>query len=382
MGPEAGLNLFPVNADARLVSSCEVAGACKTGLNGKPVVVVIFQRDKDTNHFHYGTMNHALGALQLCELAALRSGLSMNDIECYPVATHSIIGRSNRVEAQRSLEWEQLRSFQRRVFGRDFLESCTELAGARVLAVTFGESPHPLLNFPHVSSRNVMRWDNVPSETDRTILQACAQLTPDTVNDFFGAPCQKFKDWRISHGQSTDLPRINVLHRAIKELQSRVIGPKSAGTILERRVALFQRSNCPFPPRFHRNDIEWEKLYDMKVTHNHRCLLNIVEIEDGLTTAGYNVDVLDFGDVTMFSDYDAVVKALQSVSIFIGVEGSGSLHALFLPKGRSGFLQLHPHRDYDDKSRLHGGSDNSSDNIDLFTDAWMHYAGVCVHNLR
>ena len=120
----------------------------------------------------------------------------------------------------------------------------------------------------------------------------------------------------------------------------------------------------------------------MKVTHNHRCLLNIVEIEDALTTAGYNVDVLDFGDVAMFSDYDAVVKALQSVSIFIGVEGSGSLHALFLPKGRSGFLQLHPHRDYDDKSRLHGGSDNSSDNIDLFTDAWMHYAGVCVHNLR
>ena len=38
---------------------------------------------------------------------------------------------------------------------------------------------------------------------------------------------------------------------------------------------------------------------------------------------------------------------MQNTTIFVGVEGSGSLHSLWMPRGegRSGFLQIQPVRD-------------------------------------
>lgn len=334
--------------------------------NGKPVVVVLLQRLGDTNHFHYGTMIGAFNALQLCELAAVEAGMSLSDVDCYPVATHSIIGRGHSKEATQKEEWPQLRSFQKRVFGREFLEPCDAIANQRVLAIAFGDTQNPLNGFPRLSTRNVAKWRDEASEEERAMIVKCTQLTPETMSEFFSPECTKaMGKWRIAHGDSTDLPRFVGMDDLMSTFYKRVVqandAPDAVGAVkppLPRRVAILQRTHCPFPKRFHRDNEEWRTVFEDM--HTHRCLINIAEIEQGLVAAGFQVEIIDFGDKE-WSDYARVVEAMQNISIFVGVEGSGSMHALWMPRNRSGFLQILPRR------RMHFGYH------DLYTEAWMHY---------
>jgi hypothetical protein len=313
----------------------------------------------------------SFSALQLCDLAAAEAGMSLTDVECYPVATHSIIGRGHSKEATHTEEWAQLRSFQKRIFGRAFLEPCNAIANRRVLAIAFGDTQIPINLFPRVSARNVAKWGDKQSDEERAMIAKCTQLTPETINVVFGKDCRKVMGkWRIVHGSSTDLPRFVGMDRLMSTFYKKVVqvdgapragaaaGHAMAGTPLPRRVALLQRTHCPFPERFHRDNEEWRTLF--KDLHSHRCLINIAEIEKGLITAGFEVEVIDFGD-KKWADYGRVVQAMQNISIFVGVEGSGSMHALWMPRNNSGFLQLLPRR------RMHFGYH------DLYTEAWMHY---------
>jgi hypothetical protein len=124
------------------------------------------------------------------------------------------------------------------------------------------------------------------------------------------------------------------------------------------------------PTRFGADNNAWKTLH--MHPHNQRCLLNIDLLEQSLVAAGFTVLIADFGNETAFGVYADVVKEMQRSSIFIGVEGSGSLHSLWLPQGRAGFLQLSPKRE----GRF------GVDNVDLFTESWAHYYGMCVHNWR
>jgi hypothetical protein len=135
-------------------------------------------------------------------------------------------------------------------------------------------------------------------------------------------------------------------------------------------VALFQRNGCPFPKRFRRDNNMWKTRF--AASQKHRCIINIDEVELSLQAAGFDVDVVDWGD-HQYRDYGSVVQEMQNVSVFIGVEGSGSLHSLWMPAGRSGFLQLHPLR-WEPSSYWGNGT------VDLYTEAWVHYYGICVHN--
>ena len=126
-----------------------------------------------------------------------------------------------------------------------------------------------------------------------------------------------------------------------------------------RNVVLFQRTHCPFPARFKRDNDEWKKKFDAQT--DHRCtmvscsggkcggffslqrfnwfcntftyydvtyllytscvifnnvftvvgILNIADVEAALTAAGFVVLVVDFGD-KKWADYERVVKLVWS----------------------------------------------------------------------
>ncbi|MBN22636.1 MAG: hypothetical protein CL678_15235 [Bdellovibrionaceae bacterium] len=341
----------------------------KESNESKPVIVALIARYQDGNHFHYGTLNPTAQALQLCADSAAIVGTTLDAVQCYPVSTVNMLDRSG-TQATKESEWAQLLSFQRLVFGRAFLDDCGILEGMQVLAVVWGETPHPLYNFPLGSSRLVARLAKLPqshrsyvSEEDGKKMVRCGQIEEGDWDYQKTHNCSVNK-WVGSHGYSTDLMKTADVMRAAAKLRARVVGPE-VPTPVNRRVVLFQRSDCAFPARM----AAWSansSLY--KDRHKRRCLTNIDEIEDAIKMSGFNTTVVDMAGEE-YADYSRVVKMLQRHSIFVGVEGSGSLHSMWLPKSGGGLLQITPGRSFQFGA------------IDLYTEAWMHYQGICVHNL-
>ena len=72
---------------------------------------------------------------------------------------------------------------------------------------------------------------------------------------------------------------------------------------------------------------------------------------------------------------------MQNTTIFVGVEGSGSLHSLWMPKGegRSGFLQIQPLRNNPEEAE--GKAFGRQYCMTLYTQQHHHYFGTCVQNL-
>eukprot|EP00037_Helgoeca_nana_P028338 m.332979 g.332979 ORF g.332979 m.332979 type:complete len:634 (-) comp27735_c1_seq1:2497-4398(-) len=336
-----------------------------------PTVVVLLERRRYINHFHYGSVRWALHALALCTHAATLANLTLEQISCLPVATRST---PDSTTATPTGEYPQFLSFQRRIFGRAFDDECADLEKSRVLAITFGESADPLMNFPFGSARSVEGGAlGAVSNVNKTRMTGCANGDVGAARGGWtprlASQCHQLAKWHRSHGHSTDLPRFMGLRQPLAELRARVVGPEPVRPI-SRRVVLFQRNGCPFPKRFRRDNNMWKTRF--AASQKHRCIINIDEVELSLQAAGFDVDVVDWGD-HQYRDYGSVVQEMQNVSVFIGVEGSGSLHSLWMPAGRSGFLQLHPTR-WEPSSYWGNGT------IDLYTEAWVHYYGICVHD--
>ena len=362
-------SLLPSHADAHTTMPLIEPNPYTCALNdsAKPIVVAIFERRMDGNHFHYGTLAPAFNAFTLCTDAAKQVGLSIDDVQCYPISTHTTIGRGNTHEALFEEELPQLRSFQNRLFGRAFLSPCTALEGVKVLAITFGETVNPIANFPYISKRYLRRkYPNANADTATRL--RCAQLTNATIHDIYSSACHGLLPWQQVHGQSTDLPMYPELKATVSAVQARMVGPETTAPV-STRVILFQRTGCPFPDSWGKDNTAYR--ITMNHPHSRRCLVNIDAISSNLTAAGFEVTIVDFAE-PHWHDYAKVIELMQSVSIFVGVEGSGSVHAMWLPKNRGAFVQLHPKRQ--------GGW--GDDNVDLYTEAWTLHSGVCTINWR
>jgi hypothetical protein len=353
--------LLPRNTVVRGLSATTLSEFLNANKTASRSIVVLLQRGSDMNHFHYSTLLQSFKALSLCDTAARHMGFRMRDISCVPVATHNVIGRPAKpVEATVSEEFEQFKSFQKMVFGRAFLEPCDDLNYNRVLAVVFGEVVHPLANYPQISSRYMARYE----PKLRKAAFACTNLHENSTDLVHSDKCGSVAQWRRCMGFSTDLPFFSRVHTMAWILRERLLPSQPLRREMPRTVALFQRSGCPFPGN---NDTgKWKSLD----THNRRCLVNIHLLRDRLTREGFTVSLLDFG-LKKYATYTSVLAVMSQTTIFVGVEGSGSLHHIWMPAGASGFLQLHPKRDGDIPGAL-----------DLYTEAWSHYFSICVHNFR
>eukprot|EP00038_Savillea_parva_P012949 m.208023 g.208023 ORF g.208023 m.208023 type:complete len:651 (+) comp23999_c0_seq1:154-2106(+) len=354
-GMHNGHPIVPHNVKAIAVPLPSLDSATSTAsVTMKPIVLVLFSRRRWTNRFQYGTLRWSVHTLALCGQAAALHNLPLSAVTCYPVATYSGVGASASTTVQAADDEGALfRSFQQRVFGRGFHDACDSLVGTRILAITYGEAVTAFLNYPFGSVRFMARRGprHTPAETRQ--LSACTQR--DTVNTHTAAvdevACRAFGQHNHTHGLSTDLPMFMTLRPPMHALRQRVLGLSSDGIevphVLPRRVALF---------------------HDRHACLNPGCFLNLEDVRVELEDNGFEVVLVDW-DSNAYNNYTAVVDRMQNITISVSVEGPTALHALWMPEGRSGFLQL--------QSPYHSGIKGA---IDLHTEAWLHYYGICVHN--
>jgi len=213
--------------------------------------------------------------------------------------------------------------------------------------------------------------------------------------------------WVNKVGYSSDIPLLSFTQTVLAAMRSRLLPREATSSLTSSRlsmhVLLFQRTGCPLPLRFYRAHDEplyhaspLDPLQSAKAfqafdgecqrcsKHNRRCLMNIDSIETSLAEAGFIVTVLDFA--LHPPAYKDVLTTLQAASIFVAVEGSGSVNALWLPYHRSGFLQIFPLRAGERFYRQAAEPMHP-----LYTEAWFVQSGaadgsrqqdVCVYNLQ